>query len=289
MKQKNIRKRSIVKKLYRFRKNRIAVIALLFIIFELIVAIFAPFLAPYPADAGRAVHFDKQLLPPSPEHLCGTDEAGRDIFSRIIFGIRIAFLLAVVVLTISFFIGSALGICAGYFEGTIGQIIMRVTDVFLSIPATIAAMAISIIMKPTLTNSMLAIAFVWWRSLCRLSYGETLSIKQEDFVEVSRAIGASSFHIMFREILPNMTSSLIVNLTLNSGYVILLGATLSFLGLGAHPPTPEWGVMVSTGRNFLPTYWWVSLFPGLAIFLTVLSINIFGDGLRDFFAVEGDE
>lgn len=287
MKRKNIRKGNITKAFYRFRKNRIALICFFFIIFEIIIAIFAPLLAPYPEDAaGKAVHFSEQFLPPSRDHLCGTDEAGRDILSRLIFGARITFRLVVVVLTISFFIGVPLGICAGYFEGIVGQVIMRITDIFLSVPALVAAMGISAVMKPTLEHSMLAIGFVWWRSFCRLSYGETLSIKQEDFIEVSHSLGASHLHIMFREILPNITSSLIIALTLDSGYAILLGAALSFLGLGAHPPTPEWGIMISEGRLYLPTYWWLSVFPGLVIFITVLSINLFGDGLRDFFAVE---
>jgi len=251
-----------------------------------VAACLAPWIAPYPQDASLGVHFDKALFPPSREHLFGTDEAGRDIFSRLLFGARLSLMLAVIVLGISFSIGVPLGIIAGYYGGAVDEIIMRVTDVFSSIPALVMAMAVCVLLRPSLENSMIAIALVWWRSFCRLAYGETLSLKQEDFVTVSRSLGSSSFYIMFREILPNMTSSLLVKLTLDAGYAILVGTSISYLGAGASPPTPEWGIMVAEGRHALPGSWWASLFPGLAIFLTVLSFNLLGDGLRDFFDVK---
>ncbi len=270
----------------RLRKNGLAMAGLVFLLIVSAAALLAPWIAPYPKDAGLGVHFDEQLTGPSWKHPCGTDEAGRDIFSRLLFGARISLMLAVIVLGIAFSIGVPLGIIAGYYGGAVDEIIMRVTDIFSSIPALVMAMAVCVVLKPSLENSMIAIALVWWRSFCRLAYGETLSLKQEDFVTVSRSLGSSSFYIMFREILPNMTSSLLVKLTLDAGYAILVGTSISYLGAGASPPTPEWGIMVAEGRHYLPGNWWASLFPGLAIFATVLSFNLLGDGLRDFFDVK---
>lgn len=280
------RKEGWARSMIRFRKNRLAMVGLAFLIVVTLAAISAPLIAPYPQDAGLGVHFEKQLSPPSGDHLCGTDEAGRDVFSRLLFGARISLMLAVIVLSIAFSIGVPLGIIAGYYGGAVDEVIMRITDVFSSIPALVMAMAVCVVLKPSLENSLIAIALVWWRSFCRLAYGETLSLKQEDFVIVSRSLGASSSFIMFREILPNMTSSLLVKVTLDAGYAILVGTSISYLGAGASPPTPEWGIMVAEGRHYLPGSWWASLFPGLAIFATVLSFNLLGDGLRDFFDVK---
>jgi peptide/nickel transport system permease protein len=251
-----------------------------------IVAVFAPFLAPYSEDAGFVVNFKEKLKPPSWSHFLGTDEVGRDVLSRTMFGIRISLSLAGIVLAIAVPLGVFLGICAGYFEGGIGQVIMRITDVFSAIPALVFALVLSALFGRTLQYCILAISLVWWRSFCRLAYGETLSIKQEDFVTVSRSIGASHFHLMFREILPNMLTVIIVKATLDAGYAILVGTAISFLGVGASPPTPELGTMVAHGRHYLPTCWWPSFFPGMAIFVLVLGFNLVGDGLRDFFGLE---
>ncbi len=280
------RKEGLARSWIRFRKNALSMAGLVFLAMITLAALLAPWIAPYPQDAGLGVHFDQSLSPPSREHIFGTDEAGRDVFSRLLFGARISLMLAVIVLGIAFSIGVPLGVIAGYFGGAVDEIIMRVTDVFSSIPALVMAMAVCVLLRPSLENSMIAIALVWWRSFCRLAYGETLSLKQEDYVTVSRSLGSSSLYIMFREILPNMTSSLLVKLTLDAGYAILVGTSISYLGAGASPPTPEWGIMVAEGRHYLPASWWASLFPGLAIFLTVLSFNLLGDGLRDFFDVK---
>ena len=280
------RKEGLARSWGRFRKNSLSMAGLTFLVIITGAALLAPWITPHPEDAGLRVHFDKALSPPSREHIFGTDEAGRDVFSRLLFGARISLLLAVIVLGIAFSIGVPLGIIAGYYGGAVEEIIMRITDVFSSIPALVMAMAVCVLLRPSLENSMIAIALVWWRSFCRLAYGETLSLKQEDFVTVSRSLGSSSLYIMFREILPNMTSSLLVKLTLDAGYAILVGTSISYLGAGASPPTPEWGIMVAEGRHYLPGSWWASFFPGLAIFLTVLSFNLLGDGLRDFFDVK---
>jgi len=280
------RKTGFIRGCIKFSRNKPAVVGFALLLIILIVGIFAPLLAPYPEDAGLVVHFSEKLLPPSLDHLLGTDEAGRDILSRIMFGIRISLSLAGIVLVISIPIGVFLGVCAAYFGGWIEQVIMRITDVFLAIPVLIFALVISAVLKPSLQHSIFAIAFVWWRSFCRLAYGETLSIKQEDYITVSRSIGASHFHLMFKEILPNMLSPIIVKATLDAGYAILVGTAISFLGVGASPPTPELGIIVADGRDYLPECWWSSFFAGFTIFAIVLSFNLVGDGLRDFFGEE---
>jgi peptide/nickel transport system permease protein len=280
------RKSNFIRSCIKFSHNKPAIVGLILLLILIIIAIFAPYIAPYPQDAGLVVRFSDKLLPPNRDYLLGTDGLGRDELSRIIFGIRISLSLAAIVLIISIPIGVFLGICAAHFRGWIEQIIMRFTDVVSAIPVIVFALVISALLKPSLQNSILAIAFVWWRSFCRLAYGETLSIKQEDYITVSRSLGASHFHLMFVEILPNMLSPIIVKATLDAGYAILIGTAISFLGVGASPPTPELGVMVAHGRHYLPSCWWSSLFPGLTIFVIVLSLNLVGDGLRDFFGVE---
>lgn len=280
------RKTDFVRGCIKFSRNRPALVGFVLLVIILIVAVLAPFVAPYPEDAGLVVRFSDKFTPPCWSHPLGTDEIGRDVLSRIIFGVRISLSLSGIVLVIAIPVGVFLGICAGYFGGGTEQVIMRVTDVFLAIPPLVFALVLSGVLGRSLQHSILAIAFVWWRGFCRLAYGETLSIKQEDYVTVSRSIGASHLHLMLKEILPNMVSPIIVKATLDAGYAILVGTAISYLGVGASPPTPELGVMVAHGRNFLPTYWWPSLFPGLTIFVIVLSFNLVGDGLRDFFGVE---
>lgn len=280
------RKANFIRGCIKFSHNKPAVVGFSLLVIILITAIFAPFLAPYPEDAGLVVRFSDKLLPPNRDYLLGTDGLGRDVLSRIMFGVRISLSLAGIVLIISIPIGVLLGICAAYFRGGIEQLIMRFTDVVSAIPPIVFALVISAVLKPSLQNSILAIAFVWWRGFCRLAYGEALSIKQEDYITVSRSIGASHFQLMFVEILPNMLSPIIVKATLDAGYAILIGTAISFLGVGASPPTPELGVMVAHARHYLPSCWWSSLFPGFTIFAIVLSFNLVGDGLRDFFGVE---
>jgi len=284
--ERRLREIPFFRGLIKLSRNPLSVMGAIYLALMIGCAVLAPWISPHPEDAYDVVRFDKQFQPPSLEFLLGTDEAGRDVLSRIFFGARISLTLAAVVLAIAVIIGVPLGIAAAYYGGRIEQIIMRLTDAFCSIPPLVMALAICVALSPSIVSSMLAIGFVWWRSFCRLAYGEALSIKQENYVLVSRSLGASSLHVMFREILPNMSSSLLVKLTLDAGYAILVGTSISFLGAGANPPTPEWGLMVAYGRHYLPGAWWASFFPGLAIFFTVLSFNLLGDGLRDFFGVE---
>jgi peptide/nickel transport system permease protein len=271
--------------LHRLRRSTLSMVGLAIVLGLILVAIFAPVVAPYPEDVD-SVHFDQTFKPPSWEHPFGTDEVGRDVFSRVIYGTRISLALGAAVLVIAIAIGVPLGLIAGYVGGTVNTVIMRTTDIFLAIPPLVLALAVSAVLTPTMENAIIAIAFAWWPWYTRLIQGMVLSIKEDTFVEASRSAGAGTLYIVFKEILPMCVSILIVKITLDIGYAILTGAVLGFLGLGVRPPTPEWGTMASKGRLHLPARWWLTTFPGLAIFVTVLGFNLLGDGLRDAFDVE---
>lgn len=266
---------------YKFSRNRLSVVGLVIVLVIIISAIFAPWITPYPEHAGPFVNFESAGQPPSLQHLCGTDNIGRDIFSRIIFAFRDALIMAVVVLALAVPPGVLLGLIAGHFQNTwIDTIIMRITDIFLGIPSLILALAIAVVLKPTLMNAMVAISVTWWAWYTRLVYGMASSIRNEYFVIAADLTGASKFHILFREILPNCLSPIFTKIALDVGWVILIGAALGFLGLGAQPPTPALGQMVSDGANNI-TFWWMTIFPALAIVLAIMSFNLMSDGLRD--------
>jgi len=271
---------------HRFRASTLSLVGLGIIAGMSAVALLAPVIAPHPEHAGAFVDFGNTFRPPSRAFLFGTDDAGRDVLTRVIYGARISLSMGVLVLAIALAIGVPLGLIAGYWTGWISSVIMRVTDVFLAIPPIVLALAVSAALRPSLTNAMLAIAFAWWPWYTRLVYGEVLSIKQETFVEASRSVGASAWRVTFREILPNTWSPVIVKLTLDMGFVILTETGLSFLGLGAQPPTPAWGTMIAEGRIYMPGSWWLATFPGLAIFVAVIGFNLLGDGLRDVLDVQ---
>lgn len=274
--------------LRRLWKNKSSVAGLIIVLTVILLAILAPWIAPYPEDAGKVVHFDRMLHPPSADYWFGTDEVGRDIFSRVLYGARISLSLGFFVILISLIIGVPLGLIAGFWGGKVNAVIMRLTDIFLSVPSLVLALAVAAIMEPTLTNIMFALSFSWWPWITRLIQGEVLILKNEQFVLASTGLGASKWRIAFMEILPNCISPVIVKSTLDIGFVILMGASLGYLGLGAQPPTPEWGTMIAEGRGYLPDSWWASTFPGLAIFITILGFNLLGDGLRDVFDVQID-
>jgi len=273
-------------RLRRFLRNRPAVLGSFFMLLMFVVMAVWPQLVPYPDDVADAVNFDRMLEPPSAEFWLGTDEAGRDILTRIMAGTGMSLSLGLVVISVAIVIGVPLGMIAGYYGGWTERVIMRIVDVFSSVPALVLALAISVLLGPSLTNAMIALSIVWWRVFARIAHGQTLSIKSEPYVAIARQMGASDIHVLFREILPNMASAILVTASLDAGAVILIGTSISFLGAGASPPTAEWGLMVASGRAYLPSAWWPSLFPGLAIFFTVMSLNMIGDGLRDFFAGE---
>lgn len=281
-----IRSREWRKMWFRFRQSMMSLVGLGIVAAVILAAVLAPALAPFPRHAGVFVDFDRTLTAPSPRNWLGTDDAGRDIFSRILFGARISVTLGLLVLAIAVAVGVPLGVIAGYWGGRPGDLIMRVTDVFLAVPPIALALAVTAALRPTLTTAMIAIAFAWWPWYTRLVYGQVLSLKEQQFVEASRGLGAGPWRIAFREILPNAWSPIIVKVTLDMGFVILTASGLSFLGFGAQAPTPEWGTMIAEGRAYLPGAWWAATFPGLAIFVTVLGFNLLGDGLRDVFDVE---
>jgi peptide/nickel transport system permease protein len=265
----------------RVLKNRLSVISMAGLLALVGIAVMGPYVVPFPRDASGVARLAARLSPPGGEFLMGTDDMGRDIFSRVVIGVRLSLLTSIVVVTIAASLGTLLGAAAGYFGGWLDEAIMRVTDAFLSIPSLVLALAIGASIGPGLTNAMIAIALVWWPWYARLVRSQVLRLRSLEFVESARAAGALSGRIIFRHILPCCTAPILVQASLDMGFVILTAASLGFLGLGAQPPAAEWGLMVSSGRVFFPTYWWVATYPGLAIFITVLLWNLAGDGLRD--------
>ena len=260
--------------------NPLNLVAIALIVILAACALLAPVLAPYdPLAQDLAV----RLKPPSPEHWLGSDSLGRDIASRILYGARISLLVGVVVVASAGVFGTFVGLVAGYAGGLVDEALMRLTEVFLAFPALILAMAIAGALGPSLTNAIIAIAAVTWAVYARLVRGQILSLRQREFVEAARAMGASRRRIVLRHLLPNTLAPLMVQASFDMGSSIIAAAGLSFIGFGAQPPTPEWGVMISEGRNFISTQPWLSLFPGVAILLAVGSFNLLGDGLRDAF------
>jgi peptide/nickel transport system permease protein len=255
-------------------------VAIALIILLAACALFAPLLAPYDP---LVQDLSLRLKPPSPEHWLGTDSLGRDIASRILYGARISLVIGAVVVGSAGVFGTAIGLVAGYAGGLADEALMRLTEVFLAFPALILAMAIAGALGPSLTNAIIAIAAVTWAVYARLTRGQILSLRRREFVEAARAMGASRLRIVLRHLLPNTLAPLMVQASFDMGSAIIAAAGLSFIGFGAQPPTPEWGVMISEGRNYISTQPWLSLFPGLAILLAVGSFNLLGDGLRDAF------
>jgi len=260
------------------RQNPSAVAGFIIIALMVLMALCASFLAPY--DPIR-ISLKDRLSPPSLIHLFGTDELGRDILSRIMYGSRISLRIGVFVILIAGGIGSVIGALSGYLGHKIDNLIMRVMDVLLSFPPLVLALALAAALGPSLNNAILAVAVVMIPKFARLVRGEALAVKEKQFIAAARASGAKSLWIVLHHILPNCFSSVIVLGTLILGETILIAASLSFIGLGAQPPTPEWGAMVSVGRKFLMDQWWYATFPGLFILITVIGFNIFGDALRD--------
>jgi len=278
---------SLKKTWYKFSRNWLSVLGLVMVVTIIFLAVFAPYVTPYPQHAGKFVDFKNKNQPPSWQHLMGTDTIGRDILSRIIFSFRNALLMAIVVLSISVSLGTLTGLTAGYYSGTkVDTVIMRVTDVFISIPPIILALSIAAVLKPTLMNAMIAVTISWWPWYTRMTYSLASSIKNEYYVQAAELTGASKMYILFREILPNCSSSLFTKVALDVGWVTLVGAALSFVGLGEQPPKPALGTMIAEGVERMPGQWWIALFPALAIMFLVLGFNLFGDGIRDALSPE---
>jgi peptide/nickel transport system permease protein len=260
------------------RRNRGATIGLLLLTIGILTAISAPLITPY-----DPIYQDllAPLRPPSLSHPFGTDEVGRDIFSRIIFGTRISLTMGLMSVAIGGVLGVVLGLLSGFYGGIVDNIIQRAMDLMLSFPGILLALAVVAILGPGLFNIVVAVGVAGIPHFARLARSQTLSIREMEYVSAARAVGCTNRRILRKYILPNLLSTIIVMSSLRVGIAILAASGLSFLGLGAQPPTPEWGAMLSMGRAYLRQAWWITTFPGLAIMITVLALNLFGDGLRD--------
>ena len=263
------------------KKNPLFLIGIGVVSLLVLAAVLAPWITPFPADAKFAIHFGAKLKPPSMDHFFGTDALGRDIFTRVIFGARMSIQIGVTVLAIALIIGVPLGLVAGYFGGRIDDIIMRISDIFLAFPSLLLPLAIAAALGPSITNAMIAIAVAWFPWYVRIVRAQVLTVKEELYVESARSIGVSRVRILARHVLPNSMAPVIIQASMDMGYTILTAAGLSFIGVGARPPTVEWGLMITDARAYFLDFWWTVTFPGLAIFVTVLAFNLVGDGLRD--------
>jgi peptide/nickel transport system permease protein len=269
---------NILKRVSRLpRQHPIGMMGAVVVALVILVAIFAPYVAPYSPTAQAS----KRLLEPSAEHLLGTDEIGRDVLSRVIFGARVSLYVGVIAVTIALCLGATTGIISGYVGGTLDNLVMRVVDIMFAFPGLVLAIVIAGLLGPSIGNTMIAIGIVYAPQYARVARGSVLSVKEELYIEAARTVGGSGIHIVWRHILPNIIAPLIVLTTLSMSTAILTEASLSFLGLGTQPPEPSWGSMLSTGRRFMEIAPWVAIYPGLAIMLAVLGFNFLGDGLRD--------
>lgn len=261
-------------------RDPVAALGLLIVVFALFVAIFAPWIAPRPEDAFES-NIMLRLQPPSAEFPFGTDDLGRDIFSRVILGTRSALIVAVSVVLAAIVIGVPIGLAAGWRDGWLSEVLMRVTDVFLAVPQLILALALGQLLAPGLTTAMVALALTYWPFFARTVFAETRRLRGALFVDALAGIGAHPMRILLLHVLPNAAPAVLVRATIGMGFTILTAALLGFLGVGAAPPTPDWGLAVAEARQHLPDAWWYATFPGLAIMLLVLGFNLLGDGLRD--------
>ena len=267
-------------------RSPLSLLGVVLVLGVVLAALLAPWIAPFPTHNGAVVDFAFANKPPSARNWMGTDLVGRDIFSRILYAYQISLFLGLVVLSIAPPIGAIIGLLAGYLGGWAEAVLMRVVDVFLSIPPLVLAIAMMGVLEPTLTNAMLAVTAMWWPWYARLVYSIARSEREEGYVLAAEVIGASTAHIVFREILPNCLPAIITKMTLDMGFVIIIASSLSFLGLGVQPPTPDLGSMVAEGARYLPDSWWLTVFPGLAILVAVFGFNLLGDGLREILGVE---
>ncbi len=261
-----------------FRHSPLVAVGAVIVAAYALLALAAPVLAVHPP---LAQFLEERLGPPSPRYPLGLDQLGRDIFSRLLFGARLSLTVGLVVVAMAGVLGTAVGVAAGFAGGRVDHVLMRVTDIFFAFPSLILAMAIAAALGPSLPNAMIAIAMVTWPVYARLSRAQTLVVTRQEFLEAARVLGASDLRLIVRHILPNALAPLVVQASFNMGEAILIAAGLSFIGFGAQPPTPEWGVMISEGRDYITTQWWVPTFPGLAILVAVTGFNLLGDGIRD--------
>ena len=268
---------------YRFRQSALSIVGLLLVAGLVFVALFGAWLAPYPEHVAGGINTALRFRPPSGAHLFGTNELGQDVFSLVLAGTRVSLFAGLAVVALGALVGTMIGAIAGYAGGWTDDILMRIADLKLTVPGLIFAMAIAAALGPGIFNMVLAIAAGWWPGYARLVRGEVMAKKEEMFVTAARAIGAGPGRILFRHILPNVMTPVIIKMSLDMGFAILTVASLGFIGIGVKPPTPEWGSLLSVARNYMPEMWWTAIFPGLAIFVAVFGFNLLGDGLRDVF------
>jgi peptide/nickel transport system permease protein len=266
--------------LRQLRRSRTTLFGMVVVVLMVLTAILAPYIAPYDPDS---IHSEAMLKAPSSIHLLGTDDLGRDILSRMIFGARVSIMVGVVSIGIAILLGVPLGLISGFYGGLTDAILMRIMDVLITFPPLILALFIMAVLGPSFINAMIAVGIVYTPNFARLVRANVLQIREMSYVEAARSIGSTNTRIMFREILPNTVAPIIVQASLGVAYAILVEASLSFLGMGVQPPTPSWGSMLSEGRLLLRSAPWCTTFPGVAIFLIVMGMNLLGDGLREVF------
>ncbi len=262
----------------RFKKNKLALLGLVIIVVMILACVLAPFIAPYGYDEQN---YDAISSLPSLEHLCGTDNLGRDIFSRLLFGGRVSLSIGIISVGIGILFGGSIGAIAGYYGGKLDNVLMRIIDIIMAIPSIVLAISICAALGPGLVNTMIAVGISTIPNYARILRSSILTVKQQEYVEAARAIGAGDKRIILKHIVPNSLSGVIVQASMGVGRAIISAASMSFVGLGMQPPNPEWGAMLSYGRAFFRDQSYMILFPGLAIFFAVLSMNLIGDGLRD--------
>ena len=278
MTEKRWRLKELQYSMHLLLSNPVSTIGVVGVVTLFVITLFAPYIATHdPLE----INLTGRFIPPSWEHLFGTDHLGRDIFSRVIYGSRISLTVGFITLIESTLIGTIIGLVAGYMGGRIDSIIMRVTDVFLAFPRIILALAVAAALGRGIESVMIALGITWWPLYARLIRGQTLSVREEQYIEGAKLSGAGSLRIMFKHILPNCVAPLLVQISMDVGFTILAAAGMGFLGIGAQSPSPEWGLQCASGSKYLVYQWWISTFPGLAIFVSVISFNLLGDGLRD--------
>jgi peptide/nickel transport system permease protein len=279
--ENDYRRQELKRATYAFTRSKLSVVGLGLVIFICLVALLSPYITPYPEDGGATTHTSIRLQAPSSQHWFGTDDVGRDVLSRIILASRLDLGLAISTMAIALSIGVFLGAWSGIAGGMVDETIMRLTDMFMTIPDIILALVIIIAIGPGARNAVIALALVWWPGYSRLMRSLVLVLREEQFIEASVAMGGHQRWIIFKHLIPNSMSPILIRASMDIGFVLLAAAGLGFLGLGAVPPQPEWGMMVSDGRRYFPDSWWLTVFPGGIILLTVFGFNLLGDGLRD--------
>ena len=266
---------------FRFRQSGLSMLGAALVLAVLVIAVIGPWIAPFPEHVAGGVDTANRFQPPSLAHPFGTNELGQDVLSLVLAGTRVSVLAGLGVVLIGTVVGTLVGAVAGFVGGWADEILMRLADLKLVVPGLILAMAVAAALGPGLMNMVIAIALSWWPGYARLVRGEVIARKEEVYVTAARAMGASPARVLFRHVLPNIVSPIVVKMSLDMGFAILTVASLGFIGIGVRPPTPEWGTLLSVSRSYMPDFWWTAVFPGLAMFVAIFGFNLLGDGLRD--------